>query len=497
MAHAVWQGLASSTLALSTLLAGSLGQAIPGPLELASPRPALAQSPQDEATTIRVYDQASPAVVAIDTRTGGGSGTIVDADGLILTNAHVIGSERVVTVRLADGRTFEGDVVGFGDNRVDLAAVRIRGNPSNLPTVPVAAPDSVRVGQRAFAIGSPFGLQGTLTVGIVSRIDTDRGLIQTDAAINPGNSGGPLLNSRGELIGVNTSIFTTSRSGGSVGIGFAIPTEAVQPFLSAVRSGRINSSTTAASPRSSRDPEPIALNGPTVEGSLDPSSNVLPDGSYFNPYIFEGTAGQTVEIEMTSDEVDPYLILLSPERQDFFLEDDDSAGDFNARLTIQLPYTGSYIILANAFARGESGSYQLSLRGEGGAAAPRTFSSDSQAAAPGGNYILQQSGNLGPGDRTLSDNSYFKQYTFQGQQGQEVTIRLSSPDFDTYLVLLDDERSLIGENDDAMGGGTTNSELTVSLPYSGTYTVIVNAFDSTGQGQFTLTVQQLTADPAR
>jgi S1-C subfamily serine protease len=175
MAYAVWKGLASSTLALGTLLGGSLGPGIPGPQDWAKPRPALAQSPQDEATTIRVYEQASPAVVAIDTRTGGGSGTIVDADGLILTNAHVVGGERVVTVRLADGRTFQGDVVGFGDNRVDLAAVRIRGNPANLPTVPVAAPNSVRVGQRAFAIGSPFGLQGTLTVGIVSRIDTRPG----------------------------------------------------------------------------------------------------------------------------------------------------------------------------------------------------------------------------------------------------------------------------------------------------------------------------------
>lgn len=489
MAHAVWQGLTSSTLALSTLLAGSLGQPTPGPLEWAKPRPALAQSPQDEATTISVYEQASPAVVAIDTSTGGGSGTIVDADGLILTNAHVVGSERVVTVRLADGRTFEGNVVGFGDNRVDLAAVRIQGNPANLPTVPVAAPNSVRVGQRAFAIGSPFGLQGTLTVGIVSRIDTQRGLIQTDAAINPGNSGGPLLNSQGELIGVNTSIFTTSRSGGSVGIGFAIPTEEIQPFLTAVRNGQINTSRTTATPRSSRDPEPIALNGPPVEGQLDPSSNVLPDGSYFNPYIFEGAAGQTVEIEMLSGEVDPYLILLSPDRQDFFIEDDDSAGNFNARLTAELPYTGSYIILANAFAQGESGSYQLKLSSGGNATDPRSFSPNDQAAASSGNYILQQSGSLGPGDPTLSDNSYFKEYTFQGQRNQTIKISLTSPDFDTYLVLLDNQRSLLIENDDAQGAATTDSEISFTLPYDGSYTVIVNAFDSSGQGEFTLTVE--------
>ena len=472
---------------MGTLLTGALeGGGLPP--EWTQLRPVLAQSPQDEATTIRVYEQASPAVVAIDTRTGGGSGTIIDANGLVLTNAHVVGTDRVVTVRLADGRTFRGDVVGYGDNRIDLAAIRLRGSPGNLPTVPVAASNSVQVGQRAFAIGSPFGLQGTLTVGIVSRIDTERGLIQTDAAINPGNSGGPLLNSGGELIGVNTSIFTTSSNGGSVGIGFAIPTEEVQPFLAAVRSGQINSSNRAATPRNSRDPEPIALDGSPVQGQLDGTSNVLPDGSYFNPYIFEGTAGQTVEIEMVSGELDAYLILLFPEREDFFIQDDDSAGNFNAYLRTELPFTGSYIVLANAYARGESGNYQIRVSSSDGRPQDR-FPSRGEGPGLGDGYILQQSGNLGPGDNTLSDNSYFKEYTFRGQQDQTVTIQLQSPDFDTYLVLLDNQRSLVGENDDALDGGTTDSEITVTLPQDGMYTVIVNAFDSTGQGEFTLTVE--------
>ena len=92
-------------------------------------------------------------------------------------------------------------------------------------------------------------------------------------------------------------------------------------------------------------------------------------------------------------------------------------------------------------------------------------------------------------DNTLSDNSYFKEYTFRGQQDQTVTIQLQSPDFDTYLGLLDNQRSLVGENDDALDGGTTDSEITVTLPQDGMYTVIVNAFDSTGQGEFTLTVE--------
>ena len=234
MAEVAFNRLTSGSLMLGTLLA-LLPCGLPTELSTrmggVGLAPALAQSTVDEATTIRVYDQVSPAVVAITTSDGGGSGSIIDANGLILTNAHVVGTESVVTVQLSDGRTFEGDVVGYGESRLDLAAVRLRGNPTGLPTVTIAPLNSVRVGQSAFAIGSPFGLQGTLTVGIVSRIDTERNVIQTDAAINPGNSGGPLLNRNGEMIGVNTSIFTTGENGGNVGIGFAIPINEVQPFL--------------------------------------------------------------------------------------------------------------------------------------------------------------------------------------------------------------------------------------------------------------------------
>lgn len=458
---------------------GALLALLPGSMPLRAgllAAPALAQSVVDEATTIRVYEQVSPAVVAVNTRGGGGSGSIVDASGLVLTNAHVVGRERVVTVRLADGRSFEGDVVGYGQDRLDLAAVRLRGNPTGLPTVAIAPPNSARVGQSAFAIGSPFGLQGTLTVGIVSRIDPDRNVIQTDAAINPGNSGGPLLNSRGQMIGVNTSIFTTGSNGGSVGIGFAIPTDAVQTFLASVRAG----TATAAAPtsRTSREPVPIAL-GAAVQGQLDDSSNVLPDGSFYNPYVFEGRAGQTVTLEMSSQDVDPYLILLAPDHDDFSIQDDDGGGGLNARISVQLPYTGSYLVLANSLAEGEAGSYQLRLNGDQASSSP--------GPTPGRSVSLRQQGNLGPGDRTLQDGSFFQEFSFQGQAGQSVRIRLESPDFDTYLLLLDESRNRIADNDD-ISPNTTNSEIVVRLPRDGVYTVLVNSFGPGERGRFLLTV---------
>lgn len=468
MGNAV-SGWLGHSLVLSTLLWGT---PLPGfnlvPM-------AWAQSAGDETTSIQVYERVSPAVVAIETEDGGGSGSIVDANGLILTNAHVVGSSSVVQVRLADGRRFQGEVVGYGDNRLDLAAVRLRNSPNNLPTVTMAPPNSVRVGQSAFAIGSPFGLQGTLTVGIVSRIDSERNLIQTDAAINPGNSGGPLLNSNGQLIGVNTSIFTTSSSGGSVGIGFAIPTDAVQSFLAAVRSGQ--AATTNRVARTDQEPISIAIGGPIIQGRLAEGSNVLPDGSYYNAYSFEGQSGQSITIDMISNEVDPFLILIGPDQDGLFLQDDDSGGNYNARLSLRLPSSGMYTIVANAYAEGEVGRYQLQLTEAGGGATSST---------PNG-LILREQGGLGPGDDTLQDGSYFQEFNFRGQAGQSVRLRLVSNSFDTYLLLLDQAGNTLAENDDA-APSTTNSELIVTLPEDGEYSVIVNAYNPGEQGEFLLVV---------
>lgn len=158
---------------------------------------------------------------------GTGSGFILSADGRIITNAHVVEGADVVQVTLKDGRTFEGQVLGV-DPVTDVAAVKI--NATNLPTVTLGRSDELIPGQWAIAIGNPLGLDNTVTAGIISatgRSSSDVGIpdrrvrfIQTDAAINPGNSGGPLLNDRGEVIGINTAIRADAQ-----GLGFAIPIE--------------------------------------------------------------------------------------------------------------------------------------------------------------------------------------------------------------------------------------------------------------------------------
>jgi S1-C subfamily serine protease len=196
----------------------------------------------DEAINIRVYKNANKAVVNIANISGSedqfnvlpqegcGSGTIISSDGYILTNFHVIDGADTLRVTLSDGRVLPTNVVGT-DPANDLAVVKINPPPgTKLTTIPFGDSSKLEVGRRVLAIGNPFGLDRTLTQGIVSSLGRTlrthsgrliKGIIQTDAAINPGNSGGPLLDTQGKLVGINTAIF--SRAGQSAGIGLAIP----------------------------------------------------------------------------------------------------------------------------------------------------------------------------------------------------------------------------------------------------------------------------------
>jgi serine protease Do len=167
-------------------------------------------------------DQQDNSSSDSETNSGVGSGFILSADGYVMTNAHVIDDADTIYVTLTDKREFKAKLIGV-DERTDVAVVKI--NASNLPTVTIGDSNKVRVGEWVVAIGSPFGLENTVTAGIVSAKGRDTGdylpFIQTDVAVNPGNSGGPLINMQGEVIGINSQIY--SRTGGFMGISFAIP----------------------------------------------------------------------------------------------------------------------------------------------------------------------------------------------------------------------------------------------------------------------------------
>jgi len=196
----------------------------------------------DEKNNINIYQKASPSVVNVIStvitrdfflnavpREGSGSGSIIDAKGHVLTNNHVIRDAKKLEVTLADGSKWPANLVGTDPDN-DLAVIKIDAPADKLKPLPLGDSQRLQVGQKVLAIGNPFGLGLTLTTGIISSLGRNirsevgtmiEDLIQTDASINPGNSGGPLLNSEGEIIGINTAI--VSPTGVSVGIGFAIP----------------------------------------------------------------------------------------------------------------------------------------------------------------------------------------------------------------------------------------------------------------------------------
>src|SRR5215211_1247331 len=239
-------GLVSATL----VSAGAFGLGLvdtggsPPASQPASVPASAAVSPKQQGDVAAIYKAASPAVVSIRTGSGSGTGFVVDADGTVVTNAHVVGDSDRVEVQLSDDRTVTGEVTGV-DTSSDLAVLHVDpARTGKLTALELADSSTVRTGQLAVAIGSPFGLPQTATAGIVSgtgrhiqapdgfQIDS---VIQTDAPINPGNSGGPLLDARGRVIGVNSQI--ASQSGGSVGIGFAVPSNTVRDVIPRLQRG--------------------------------------------------------------------------------------------------------------------------------------------------------------------------------------------------------------------------------------------------------------------
>ncbi len=256
-----WPALAAVALGIGALLFGGLHDA--GSAQAAEPRPVTPRGAlePDEQATISLFQEISPSVVfitSIEVRRdffslratqvprGSGSGFVWDASGHVVTNYHVVANASAFQVTLADQSTWEARLVGIAP-RKDLAVLRVEAPGGVLRPIPIGRSSDLLVGQKVHAIGNPFGLDQTLTTGVISALGREidsmagypiRQVIQTDAAINPGNSGGPLLDSAGRLIGVNTQI--VSPSGAYAGIGFAIPVDTVNWVVpSLIEKGRL------------------------------------------------------------------------------------------------------------------------------------------------------------------------------------------------------------------------------------------------------------------
>lgn len=199
----------------------------------------------DELTNITVYEKINPAIVAIeadlDEGFSAGTGCIIRNDGVILTGSHVIEGAKKVEVTTYDGKEYKADIIAKMGKNKDLALLKIN-SKDKFNTVQFGNSEEIKVGQKVLAIGNPFGFSGTLTSGIISRIDNAKGRIQTDAAINPGCSGGPLVNSQGEVIGISQSIFNPDNNMSNIGIGFAIPINDAKNFIKTANLNNIKNS---------------------------------------------------------------------------------------------------------------------------------------------------------------------------------------------------------------------------------------------------------------
>lgn len=187
-----------------------------------------------EKTAVAIYEKINPAIVSVDSHLNDGlscgTGCIINKNGTILTSAHILEEGNDIIVTTFNGQDYQAKIVKkLGENK-DIALLKI--SPLyNLSTVKMGDSSKVKVGEKVLAIGNPFGFKGTLTQGIVSRIDYEKKRIQTDAAINPGSSGGPLLNANGEIIGINQAIYNPDNNISNIGIGFATPVNLIKEYL--------------------------------------------------------------------------------------------------------------------------------------------------------------------------------------------------------------------------------------------------------------------------
>jgi S1-C subfamily serine protease len=281
----------------------------------------------DEQNTIKLFKETSPSVVFINSievrrglfnlsgyeiPSGTGSGFIWDDEGRIVTNFHVIKDAGRVEVTLSDNSNWKAVLVGTAPDK-DLAVLQISAPASRLQPIPVGDSKSLLVGQKVFAIGNPFGLDHTLTAGIVSALGreiravtgrTIQNVIQTDAAINPGNSGGPLLDSSGRLIGVNTAIY--SSTGSSAGIGFAVPVEAVNRVVpQIIKHGKVIKPGMGVSLANRIITEQLGIKGALII-NVQPGSNAAKAGIRGTTQVFGGLVLGDIIVAIDNQKIGDY-----------------------------------------------------------------------------------------------------------------------------------------------------------------------------------------------
>jgi hypothetical protein len=430
-------------------------------------------------------------------------------DGRIATNRHVVEGATRMKVQASNEDTLGSAEYAEAVGRTaDLAILpRVGAAPATLPLA-TRLPEA---GESVVVIGAPEGLSNTVSTGIVSAIRRIQGrtLVQISAPISHGSSGGPVLNMRGEVIGVSVSVLSEGQN-----LNFAVPATELLA-LSQARPEHIaftgNLRGDAPGTPGTGGPDVSTQNlarlpriavGQTVTGRLADGDFVRPDGSYADSYVYMGRAGERITVTQRSRDFDSWVVVDDP-RGPMQEHDDDSGGDLDSELTVTLPHDGPYLIVANSVAAQATGSYQVMLRsagrgavdpGSGGAGARGTIADLGRMRLPRIAAGQTVSGQLSTSDflRT-DDNTYADGYTYAGRAGERLTITMRSGSFDSWLVF-DDPNGPMRENDDD-GGGGNDSQLTVTLPHDGNYVIVANSV-SRSSGAYTLSVQSGRGGPS-
>ena len=454
---------------------------------------------------VNVTRRASPAVITLNTynasgrQTGLGSGFFL-SDGRIVTNRHVVeGSSRVEAVTQDSRRLGTAQYAeAVGGSTADLAILpRVTNPPATLPLAR-ALPE---VGEAIVVIGAPEGFSNTVSTGIVSGIRNDRGrpLLQISAPISHGSSGGPVLNMRGEVVGVSVAMYREGQN-----LNFAVPVTELSR-LAQTRPGRIAFTSDLrfggdrSGPNAGRDVSdlntrslPRITNGQTVNGRLAEGDFVRPDGSFADAYVYTGRAGEQITVTLRSNAFDAWLVVDEPNGP-MREHDDDSAGDLDSQLTVTLPRSGQYLIVANSVAEGATGGYTLSVESGGGRVPPPSGGGgdlDDIDLSRAPRIALGQtvSGVLSRNDFLRTDNTYADPYVYVGRAGEQITVTMRSGAFDSWLVVKEPGGSLDVHDDDS--GGGNDSQLTVTLPRSGRYLIAANSVGRRATGAYTISVQR-------
>jgi serine protease Do len=412
-----------------------------------------AQAATPKGNAADVYRQVQPSVVYISTDKGQGSGVILSADGLIVTNAHVIEGASKIMVELNGGRQLQAKVISVGRSGcTDLALLRLP-NQKNLPAIALGNPTTGEHGHTVFAIGYPLGIKpASITQGLISNLDEQGGLLQTSAVSNPGNSGGALVNERGELLG----IITRKLDNAAEAMILAIDTNRVQAFVQTAQTGLSPTwgryikarSVTAAT---------LRTNGDATEGQLQRDDAMFcADESAADVYTFSAQANQSVILKMSSDKVQPYMMLLGPDGR-VVAKSESSQGKKAAFIYGKLPTAGTYTVVANAQKANQLGRYAI------------------RAIMP----MLLRQGELSMGDSQT--------YGFSGTANQQVAIEVATEgDFRPFIQLVDSAKRVIWE-------GQWKDTITLTLPQNGAYQLVVSTANLQTGGSFVAVVTPQSA----